>query len=96
VSVRLAQGCAQGGLSKVTENQLLLPERAAVDTWPQYVIVRSERGRDTHREREREREREKSMTSAERAAAAAAAGGGGGVGGKVACRRCRLDVDRRC
>jgi len=35
------------------------------------------------------------MTSAERAAAAAAAGGGG-AGGKVACRRCRLDVDRRC
>ena len=96
MSVRLAPGCAQGGLSKVTENQLLLPERAAVDTWPQYVIVRSERGRDTHREREREREREKkSMTSAERAAAAAAAGGGG-AGGKVACRRCRLDVDRRC
>ena len=94
MSVRLAQGCAQGGLSKVTENQLLLPERAAVDTWPQYVIVRSERGRDTQRERERERGR-KSMTSAERAAAAAA-GGGGGAGGKVACRRCRLDVDRRC
>ena len=90
MSVRLAPGCAQGGLSKVTENQLLLPERAAVDTWPQYVIVRSERGRDTHTERER-----KSMTSAERAAAAAA-GGGGGAGGKVACRRCRLDVDRRC